>query len=163
RYTPTMKIFLGGLAGLAVLAVVLAIGMHFIAKPISAKNETAPTVSTTTIKESTKDYAINVDYPQFGVPAVDEQIRKNVSWALEEFKALPSNPPDSAAELSTFDGKFDKAYVGDDVISVELELSEYTGGAHELPILIGENFDAKTGERIELKRVLPMIGRTLEQ
>ncbi len=118
-------------------------------------------VQTERLQESTDTYAIDVQYPQFGILAIDDQIKAVVEGAASEIRDYPANPPDSAVGQNTLDGNFEKVYVGPDVVSVELLLSQYTGGAHPMTILIGLNFDRATGRKLELNDALRLIGKSV--
>ena len=133
----------------------------------------APTVGGTqmmvaTVFDDTATYHIEVRYPQFGIPSVDEKIKAAVDTALTEFRAYPANPLagqalESATPKNEFTGSFDAVYVGPEVVSVELLLSEYTGGAHPNTAVVSVNIDLKTGSEITLDDALARIGRTLPQ
>src|SRR6185503_899375 len=116
-------------------------------------------VTTKSIKEETSTYAITIDYPQFGAPVIDDEIRKDISDAIVDFKTFIDESQGSDEPQNTLDGKYDSVYVGPDVVSAKLLFSQYTGGAHELPLLSGINFDRSTGKRLLLDDVLPMIGK----
>lgn len=118
-------------------------------------------MTTATIEESTTTYMVDARYPQFGIPAIDTQIMNAVRAGVDEFEALPPNPPDSATAQMTFSGTFDKVYVGPDIISLELVLSQYTGGAHSIALLSGMNFDRASGRLLMLDDALEMIGLTV--
>lgn len=115
------------------------------------------------IYADTPSYRVDAQYPQFGISAVDAQIKKAMEDAIAEFEALPPNPPDSATLRNEFTGTFDKVYVGSDVVSVELILSQYIGGAHNLTLLSGMNFDRATGKLLLLDDVLKLIGKSVQQ
>lgn len=119
-------------------------------------------IATVTIVENTEAYTIDAQYPQFDIPDIDAQIRSDVERALTEFRALPKNPSDSATQKNTFTGRFENAYRGEDIVSVKLILSQYTGGAHNLTLISGVSFDRKTGKRLLLNDALPYIGKSVE-
>lgn len=116
-----------------------------------------------TIYEETSVYKIEARYPQFGIPAVDEKIKAVVDKAVAAFKEYPANPAGSAVTQNEFTGSFDSVYVGSDIVSVALIISEYTGGAHPNTVIIGVNVDRNTGKELSLDDVLAMIGKTLPQ
>lgn len=120
-----------------------------------------PTLHTLTISEETATYAIDVQYPQFGIPAVDAHIQTVLENMLTEFRAYPPLPSESAAGKNAFVGRFDKSYVGPDIISVELILSTDTGGAHPMTLFSGMAFDRSTGKRLELADALELTGKTV--
>ncbi len=121
----------------------------------------AMSVATSTISEATPAYSIHVDYPKFGEPAIDAQIQKRIEEAVGEIKALPQNPHDSATPQNTLDGFYDSVYIGPDIISVRLILSQYTGGAHPMTIYSGVNFNRTTGEVLSLDDVLLLLGKSV--
>ena len=118
---------------------------------------------TAKIDESGASYAVSAEYPQFGLPKIDAQIKKTVEDAVAEFEAYPPNPSDSATSKNEFTGTFDKVYVGPDVISFELALSQYTGGAHNITLLSGMNFSRATGKKLGLPDALHLIGLSTNQ
>src|SRR3989344_5102235 len=113
------------------------------------------------VNETTDAYTISAKYPQFGIPAIDSQIKAAVDSAIAEIKSMPGNPAGSATPQNSFDGSFNSVYVGPDVISVTLILSQYTGGAHPMTILSGLNFDRATGKKLMLEDALALIGLTV--
>lgn len=151
---------------LAVLAGILYLLMPYVRTPfVSTPGTSSGSIQMTTerIQEDSAVYTINVQYPQFGIPAIDAQIRKSVEDAVLEFKSLPPNPPDSATPKNEFTGTFDSVYVGPDVVSVKLILSQYTGGAHPLTLFSGANYDRKTGRLLLLDDALRLIGKSVQQ
>ncbi len=158
---------------LMVITLVLLIGAGFIVYRFTGSNaslvatstpqETEPKLSTAEIHESTDAYVINVKYPQFGVASIDAQIRSDVDAAVKEIKDTPPIPEDSAAGENTLDGEFDSVYIGPDVISAKLVLSQYTGGAHGMTIFSGVNFDRTTGKRLTQQDAFRMIGMNVQQ
>ena len=157
-----MRAFLTGLAGLAVLGLVLFIGLHYIAAPSIVAQKSA-TLSTASVNEETSTYAIKIDYPQFGISSVDAQIQKDIANAVDEFRSLPPDPPESAAPQNSFDGSFGSVYLGPDIVSAQLILSQYTGGAHPMTILSGVSFDRMSGKRLLVDDALALIGKTIAQ
>ena len=108
-------------------------------------------------------YSSTVAYPQFGIPAIDSQIRQKVEDAAEEVKGYPALPEGSATFKNSFDASFDRTYVGPDVISVEMILSQYSGGAHPMTILSGLNFDRETGKQLLQDDAFRMVGLSVDQ
>ncbi|MDZ4227000.1 MAG: DUF3298 and DUF4163 domain-containing protein [Patescibacteria group bacterium] len=119
------------------------------------------------LHDQTPAYAVDAQYPQFGISAIDAQIRQAVEQAVAEFESLtPNSPPPaggSAAAQSQFTGTFDKVYAGPDVVSLELILSQYTGGAHPMTLFAGLNFDRATGRLLQLDDALNLIGKTVQE
>ena len=151
------------ICALAILALVLGAVLVFRIPGPSANNpSTQITLATSTVQEETDGYVINVAYPQFGIPAADTQIKAIVDKAVADFKAVP---PYSAPGFPKyeFDGSYDSAYIGPDIVSAKLLLYQDTGGAHGNAVAIGLNFDAKTGQALSLDDVLALIGKTLKQ
>ncbi len=156
------------LIGAIVLLIIgIFIGYSFspqIAKVMDEKTEHSDAeIQVAEINESTDTYSIKAKYPQFGMPLIDAQIKADVEDAIAELKSMPANPPESATPKNSFDGSFSNAYVGPDVISVQLVLSQYTGGAHPLSLISGVNFDRVTGRRLALEDALRMIDLTVEE
>jgi hypothetical protein len=161
-----MKRIVALLIVLAVLIGLLVLISNFtkIRTPFSA-GAPAQSISMTTaqIHENTGTYSINAQYPQFGIPSIDTQIQKAVEAAAADIRSSPANPPDSAVMQNTLDVSFDKVYAGPDVVSVELILSEYTGGAHPNTAFTGMSFDRATGTELTLDDALKLTGLTLDQ
>ena len=149
-----------------IAVAILGIGLwKVIATPTSIPaihQETPGTVSSSTIMVESDTYIIKDEYPQFDIPAIDTQIKTDIENVLAEFKTLPQNPHDSATPRNGFVGTFDHVYVDEDIVSVQLILSQDTGGAHPLTLFSGVVFDRHTGKRLLLGDVLPLIGKSTE-
>lgn len=115
------------------------------------------------IKEETDTHIVDVVYPQFGIAVIDTHIEQLVRSSVGEFKMLPPNPPESAVPKHSMDGLYDSVYIGSDVISFRLVISQYTGGAHPLTIISGLNFDRATGRQLSQQDAFAMIGKTVEE
>ncbi len=137
-----------------VIALLVLGGAYYVAapylQPVTPETPEMPEtqadvkVTTAQIQEDSATYTIDVSYPQFGILAIDTQIKKAIDDAVAEFKTLSPNPGDSATPRLSFDGAYDSAYIGPDVVSVKLILSQYTGGAHPLTLISGLNYDRTT-------------------
>ncbi len=169
-YTNRMRILIS-----LIIVIVLGLAAAFIYAHAPRLAFVAPVATTTaatstsaqmtvkTINESTSVYTINARYPQFGIPAVDQAIKSDLDKALADFKSLPANPPDSAVTQNEFNSDVVSTYVGSDAVSVALEMSQYTGGAHPMTVIDGINIDPSTGKKITLDDALAMIGKTLPE
>ncbi|MDO8575767.1 MAG: DUF3298 domain-containing protein [bacterium] len=115
------------------------------------------------VNADTPAYHIEVRYPQFGITSADEKIKEVVDKAVAAFKDYPANPAGSSVRQNELTGSFDSVYVGTDIVSVALSLSEDTGGAHPNTVIVGVNVDRATGKEISLDDALTMIGKTLPQ
>lgn len=166
-----------------ILAVILAVlsGVLYLIMPyVRTTSLGAPSASTgnvqmTTarIEDESAAYTIDAQYPQFGLPAeasaqagiasINAQIKGAVEGAVAEFKNLPKNPSDSATPKNEFTGSFDSVYVGPDIVSVKLILSQYTGGAHPVTLVSGVNYDRATGRLLLLDDALKLIGKSVGQ
>src|SRR3989338_11463576 len=132
-----------------VLALVVLVGLAYAiytyvpkAPPLPAVNteeqkQDGTEIKVETIYDDTDTYSVEARYPQFGIPLVDAKIKAVVDNAVAAFKSYPANPPDSAVPKNEFTGSFNSTYVGADVVSVALTISEYTGGAHPNTAIIG--------------------------
>ena len=168
-----------------VIALAVLAGVAFMVAPYLRTSETNPPVDesapistavevrTERIQENETAYAIDVSYPQFAVPSeasaqeglsfINAQIEEAVTSSVAEFRALPPNPPESATPQNSFDGSFDSVYVGPDVVSVKLILSQYTGGAHPLTLVSGLNYDRATGRQFLQSDAFAMLGLSVEE
>ena len=163
-----MKMFLSVVVALAVLGGVLYFVAPYLktAEPAIVEEGTEEArveVRTERIQEGDAAYTIDVSYPQFGIASIDAQIKEIVSNAVTEFKSLPANPPESAAPQNSFDGSFDSVYIGPDVVSVKLILSQYTGGAHPLTLVSGLNYDRATGRQLLQSDAFAMLGLSVDE
>ena len=120
-------------------------------------------VSTGSISEETAAYVIDAQFPKFGMPAIDAKIEKSVNETITEFKALPANPPEMASPQNELTVRYESPYVGSDVVSVRLIISEYTGGAHSNSVFSGLNFDKATSRQLLQSDAFKMIGLTAQQ
>lgn len=125
-------------------------------------------ITTATMHEETDAYLIDVKYPQFGIAVIDADIKSKVDTAVTEFKVVPVNPPESlagqaATPQNEFTGTFEDVYIGPDVVSVKLVLSQYTGGAHPLTLVSGVNYDRATGRQLLQNDAFTMLGMTAEE
>lgn len=120
-------------------------------------------VTTAHVKEETPAYTIDAQYPKFGIPAVDSKIEKIVNDAIAGFKEWPPNPPDMSSPQNELTVRFESPYVGADIVSVKLIISEYTGGAHANSLFSGLNFDRGSGRQLLQDDVFKMIGLNAQQ
>ena len=120
-------------------------------------------VTTQTENEETSAYTIDVQYPHFGIPAIDTKIDKIVDDTIAEFKTLPPNPPEMSSPQNELTVRFESPYIGPDIISFKLIISEYTGGAHPNSLFSGLNFDRVSGKQLFQANAFKMIGRTVQQ
>lgn len=141
----------------------LGAGVWFVFQmPAPAHVQKPGMVATSTLATETDAYSISIEYPQFALPTIDALIRADIETSVAEFKTLPQNPHDSATPRNGFVGTFDHVYVDEDIVSVQLILSQDTGGAHPLTLFSGVVFDRHTGKRLLLGDVLPLIGKSTE-
>jgi hypothetical protein len=129
----------------------------------SSTNATSSAASTKSIKEDTSTYTIDATYPVTSVAAADTKIKNDIDKAIEEFKTYPANPPDSAVPQNQFNADPGGVYIGPDIVSVALQISEYTGGAHPNTVIDAVNIDRKTGAELSLQDALGLTGLSLAQ
>lgn len=154
-----------------VVLVLIAAGGYFLFMQDSKPEILAPRedtrhelpVTRKNIYEEADTYVLDVVYPQFGVSSIDTQIQQLVENSVAEFKTLPPNPPESVIAKHSMDALYDSVYVGPDVVSFRLVISQYTGGAHPLSLVSGLNFDRSTGRQLLQQDAFAMIGMTAEQ
>lgn len=116
-----------------------------------------------TLEEEGDTYTISVEYPFFQVLAIDAAIRAPIDAGIADIRALPPNPPESAAGKHEFGGSIGGVYVSAQIVSAELLLWQYTGGAHALPVTVGVNVNPQTGRALTLDDALALTGKTLEE
>lgn len=153
------------------LAILVLVGVGYMLfpylrtgqEPVPVQISTELEVESVSIQEESETHLVEVQYPQFGILAIDSDIREKVGAAVAEFQALPPNPPESAAAQHTFNGSFENVHVGTDVISFVLVLSQYTGGAHPLTLVSGLAYDRATSEQLLQEDAFQMIGMTVAE
>jgi len=153
------------LIGIVLVLCVIWYLTTLIPLPPRAPSENAISVATSTLMASTTNYTVEADYPQFGIPVIDSQIKQQIDNGVSdlESQAVSDQPAANGFPIYDFTSAFDSVYVGPDYISVRLILADYTGGAHELPVIIGDNFHRDTGELATLDEALSLTGMTLDQ
>lgn len=121
-------------------------------------------VATAAEREKTDTYIIDAKYPQFGIPAIDAEIKERIGLSIDAFKkdAQEAGPPPADAFPYEFQSAFESVYVGEDVISAKIVASSYLGGAHPLAIVNALNFNRQSGRSLTLNDALAMVGLTLE-
>ncbi|MBI5457769.1 DUF3298 domain-containing protein [Candidatus Kaiserbacteria bacterium] len=129
----------------------------------SSTMEQGTEIQVTDVYDSTAAYRVEARYPQFGIPAADEKIKEVVDKTIAEFKAYPTNPPDSSTSQNEFIGSFNSVYVGPDIVSVALSFSADTGGAHPNTNIVSVSVNVRTGKELTLDDALALIGKTLPQ
>ncbi|HUO50208.1 MAG TPA: DUF3298 domain-containing protein [Candidatus Paceibacterota bacterium] len=152
----------------ALLSIVLAAVVLLLVARAPMQSFTAPaqaTVATSTITVSTTEYTVQADYPQFGIPAIDAKIKADVESGVSDLEkqALQDKPAENHFPTYTFDAQYSDAHIGPDFVSARLVLAAYTGGAHEMPVIIGENFHRDSGQIVTLQEALALTGKTLDQ
>lgn len=101
--------------------------------------------------------AISIYYPEVGVASVDEALKKFAEdMAAGYEKELQESYGDSAEKPSSWGswdetGFFTVSRPNPDVLSVTFNIGYYTGGAHGQLLIAVQNYDLKTGARLELK------------
>ncbi len=146
------------------VALLVLVGVSYaLTSGVPQKREapTNPLLQTAEITEAGSNYDIVAKYPTFGVAAFDARIKQAVDEAVMEIKNAPA--PDPATYKNALDIRFMQPYIGPDILSVKLAITQYTGGAHPMTIISGLNYDRKTGKILMLNDVLPMIGLTVAQ
>lgn len=154
---------------LIALVILVGIGFgirYYMNQPVSpapAPSQAAISWTVENKKEEGETYTADMSYPVFSIPAVDAEIQKAISAGLSDIKELPANPPESAAGKHEFSSQVGTVYASSSVVSVELMLWQYTGGAHGLPVTVGVNVNPVSGIVLTLDDALSMIGKTLEE
>jgi hypothetical protein len=158
-----------GVFALILLAAGIAAFLLFKGNPTpSEDNETATTtaprltIRAARIDESTDTYTVEAQYPRVGVPAIDTTIEKTVRDAIAAFKSDTAGAPPVGGMKYEFGTIYEVPYAGEDVISVKLTISTYTGGAHPLAMVEALNFD-RSGRGLTLDDALTMTGLTLQE
>lgn len=149
------------LIGSVIAGVYWYIGMPPVSEAPAQETDISWTLSERA--EEGETYTLDLSYPVFNIPSVDAEIQKAVDAGVEDIKELPANPPESAAGKHEFVSRVGEIYASPNLVSVELLLWQYTGGAHGLPVTVGVNVNPATGEVLALSDALLMIGKTLDE
>lgn len=131
--------------------------------PRNAGDTATTTLRVANVHEEESAYRIEASYPVTGVVSVDAAVKRAIEDAIAEFKTYPANPSDSAAPKNEFRSDIGPVYIGPDVVSVELLISEYTGGAHPNTAIVVINIDPRSGRALSLDDALALIGKTLDE
>lgn len=139
------------------LLLVLAFSVTTFGSTLTPVLAATPTVTSTTptkkferhfLRESTKSYLIRALYPSYSVESIDKVIREEVDYYVKDFKMQAEDW--SAPELP-YDFQISyKTYMTDTVQTVQLQISQYTGGAHGSTFLKTMYFDKVTNLPITL-------------
>jgi len=166
-----MKRIVGYVFALVVLCGIAYAVYVLVPRVPTLKTGSAPATATSTevtvqeklVTESTDAYKIDAHYPQSGILAFDAEVQAVIENALTEFRAYPANPRDSSTPQNELVSSYNSLYIGPDIASVALSISEYTGGAHGNTVIVGVNVDRTTGKELALDDALALIGKTLPQ
>lgn len=117
------------------------------------------------ITEDTPQYSIDVTYRHFGIPAIDAHVDAEVSAVVAAFKQDAGQIFEGEPDMPqyTLSGEAADFYFDGDVVSQRINLYQYTGGAHGLPIVLTLNYDAASGRELTLDDALALTGLTLKQ
>lgn len=109
------------------------------------------------IAEPALRYTVAIAYPQLrgsaGEPmsatlrAVNAAIRDSVQALADDVR--PEAPPpgvDSPATVVDVQGRVERSFVSDEVLSAMVSVSAYTGGAHGTPLFLPLTYDLRTGQ-----------------
>lgn len=159
------------LSYIVVVALALGAGYYFAtwrqpeAYVASVATSTPEIVRVTTqrVDEEAPTYTIDVQYPHFGISAIDTKIDALIKERILEFKSIPPNPPEMASPQNELTILFESTYIGPDAVSFKLIISEYTGGAHPNSQFSGLNYDRASGRQLFQNDAFKMIGRTAAQ
>jgi hypothetical protein len=146
--------------------VIIVVGIFVLnAKQPLLQFGSGPSVSTSTITASTTEYTVDAAYPQFGIPAIDSQIKTIVENGVSdlETQADQDKPAENGYPLYSFTCLYSSPYVDPKYVSVLIACGAYTGGAHEMPTITGATFDRSTDQPVTLDQALALTGKTLDQ
>jgi hypothetical protein len=153
---------------LSLVAFVLAAGCGGDSGGITA--QAVPTVAkraevkvtSVPLKDEAPKYAIDVKYPQTGLPGPDAKIKQVVDTLAAEIKQMAARDTVSSGRY-LLEGNFETRLAGPDIVSLVFDVYRYTGGAHGAHVTYGFNFDAASGRELTLDDALNLTGLTLTQ
>ena len=127
------------------------------------KSEAIVTVKS--VHEAGEYFIVNALYPKFGIASVDARIEDAAMEEIALFKeAAKEYPPEiEGTPLYELAISFKVIQQSADLLSVELLISQYLGGAHGLTMVRGINVDPRTGKEFMLEDALGLIGLDLPE
>lgn len=120
------------------------------------------TVRIATVREETPRYKIDVQYPQFGITG-DAAIKQAIDDAVRGIKDLARDYPPPGGLQYTLTSSLGAVYTDSTLVSVQVTLSSYTGGAHGGSAIYGFNFERRSGRQLNTDDALSLIGLPLSQ
>ena len=145
-----------------VVVILLCIFIVVLRSPSSPNLPAVISVATSTIQSETPIYSIKADYPVFGIPDLDSQILEAVNVGVSNIEGTPANPSPNGIK-NEFISSYDSVYTDANIASARLILSEYTGGAHNISVAVGFNYDRKAEKLLTLDDALAFTGDSLAQ
>ena len=117
------------------------------------------------VHEAGEYFIVNALYPKFGIASVDARIEDAAMEEIALFKeAAKEYPPEiEGTPLYELAISFKVIQQSADLLSVELLISQYLGGAHGLTMVRGINVDPRTGKEFMLEDALGLIGLDLPE
>jgi len=106
------------------------------------------------IVKNTKISQLKVDYPIFDHKIIQHDIDAFIKENITSFEQLPPPPTDIPVHyINDLNISYDTPFISDRTISVAFYVMLFTGGAHPNTTVICRNYDAKTGQSIQLADV----------
>jgi len=118
----------------------------------------------TTLREETPEYSIDLAYPQLGL-ALDSEIQSLFDERVAKIKELAQDQPPSPLSPGPYrlTSTFHSAYIDPDIVSIQLSVYSYSGGAHGLSTTYGFNLKRESASKLTLEDALSLIGLSLSE
>lgn len=111
-------------------------------------------VTTKSDIEETANYSISILYPTFSHPQHSDialDLNNYVSQSILQYKKDTMFTDNISSSKSTLDLDYDIKFLNNNLISLLISGSQYSGGAHPSGVYISVNYDLKNNKALELQ------------
>ncbi len=127
-----------------IIGLLLAASMILSVSVFAYGNEPGISVKTTVIKSEIKNQdQVTVAFPVFSGFNGDNELNERIKKIIDDNFELVK---ESGSERGTYAGNFFKYYIKEDILSLQMETSNFTGGAHGYYFKTGITINTKTGK-----------------
>jgi hypothetical protein len=103
------------------------------------------------IQKKTTSSNIDITYPLSGNQLADQDLKTTMEQQVANFEQLAEDPlPADAGYTNALIGKYEKTRYSDQIISIKMSFSEFTGGAHPNTYYVTKTYDLGSGKSLNL-------------